>query len=399
MNIENLRVGVAFDHARKVYREHVGKYEEKFGLRNSTSGPKEWQPFRICTRDMVLAMIVLRKDVRNNAIEVDTCIIENIPQIEDHFSTMVALSVMISEAFQRVTKMEIRFTKNVERQRVPLRICEYARKVGLKLKHVADGILLPSEVRLLYLSITELSRLARSKAIALHESREISVERICFMVQNGIWTKEEMESILLGHPNPASLLLGRFTVEYRVPFLIDGMYARLAILGGAVDRIMRSIFVGDESYRETLENDREVSIHYDGRHHMKIYRCMDEEIKLPWRVWDLEDYPVISRGDMAFVRLLPRSKNEMQLLMSSDIRDYSNEIIAFSSNMAMRCRSFINHFFVVTSDFQDMDIEERKKISDQAREKHFRILIFPHSVKFLDEQGLNKMTMSRRLRR
>lgn len=399
MNIGSIRESTVFNDARKNFRKTVAGYNEKFTLKKSTSRARDWQPFRMCTRDMILTMIVLRKDVRNNAIEVDTCLIDNITQFEDHYSTMVALSVIISEAFKRSTKMEIHFTKNVEGGKIPLRICEYAEKVGLKLKHKSEGVLLPSEARLLYLSITELSKRARDKAIALHESKKITVERVCFMVHNGVWKKDEMESILLGHPDPTSLLLGRFPAEYRVPFLIDSMNARFAVFGGAVDRIMKSRSINEDSHKEVLRNDREVKIDYDPRHCMKVYRCLDEEIILTWRVWGTEDAVTIPRGEFIFVRLMPRSANELRLMMEEDIRNYSKEMSFFGANVEKLYGKPVHHFFAVASEFQELGSSEQEGIATKAMENRIKIIIFPHTTKFLDEQGMNKLNVSRRLRR
>jgi len=251
------------------FRRSVGVLEKQFILQNRMPQAKNWRSLRMCIRDMILSLLVLRKNISNNTIEVKVCVIDNISQFEEHYSTMIALSVILSEAFKCSTNMEVKFLQEVESGAVPLEICNYAKKIGLKLRYADKGVLLPSESRLLYLSVTEFSRSARDVVVDLHKSGKVSLERTCYMVHQGIWKREEMESILLSHPYPESLILGKFPPEMRVPYIFDASHACMAMLGGALDRVVRMRQVADEEDCSCV-NDREVSIGFEPLH-VKFY--------------------------------------------------------------------------------------------------------------------------------
>lgn len=121
--------------------EHVKKFEEEYLQTGKLPRNHVWRPYRFCSQDVVLGLIVVRHSVDNNCLEVDVCMTSDIPDFEEGSGAKVTASFLLTEAYKCGGSMEIRFSENVESHHVPLAICQLANKYGVKLEHVSKGLI------------------------------------------------------------------------------------------------------------------------------------------------------------------------------------------------------------------------------------------------------------------
>ena len=196
---------------------------------------------------------------------------------------MIALT-LLSEAYKSGrTSMGIRFRKEVEHGRVPVNIMALADSVGVELNHITEGFITPRESRFLYLGLTGFSPKAEEKIKELSVANLVTPERVGYMVHHGIWTLDEMERILLGSEWPERILLGRVSpAEYHMFYDVVAR-ARDSVLGGFLDRKLRSKEVTDTKGNivDLEASDRQISIEFDPEFFAKVY-TFKEDTPIPW---------------------------------------------------------------------------------------------------------------------
>lgn len=229
------------DAAFEILEKHVLSYNKNFISQGKQPRDKEWRPIRFAIRDVILAWVVARLQEKDNVIEVDVCLTYDPKAIPGRSGTKFALIYILSQAYKCGSSMGIRFTENVEGGTVPIEIVDMAKEYGVELKdeHTYNGVITPKAARHLYLALTELNSGAQAKVMELSVGDKVAPERICYMVHHGTYTKEEMESLLLGTEFPENILLGKVTPQESLLYNDVVLRGRDIVLGGMLDRTLR----------------------------------------------------------------------------------------------------------------------------------------------------------------
>jgi hypothetical protein len=266
------RLGFEYDHAKggRLPRSHV------------------WRPYRFCVQDVILGCTVLRNDRRCNRIEVDVFLTAQIPEYEPDSGCRALALLILTDAYQSGSTMEIRFTSNVEGGRVPAELYALAERLGVNLRYSAQGGISPREAGRLFLALSELSPETRARVEAMEAQGGMSVASVCYALHHGVWTAQELDVILQAGSVPETFLAGGYEPETWHLFHHDLLLGRNALMGSYLDRqlVRREHRVGveGEAVTELEDDERMVEITYAGDYGAKCYRLREGEdpLAVPW---------------------------------------------------------------------------------------------------------------------
>jgi hypothetical protein len=224
--------------------------------------------------------------------------------------------------------MEIRFTEHVEGETVPEDLVSLAAALGVPLRYVDQGVIVPAEAVQLYAALTGFSAEMQAHLIALERSAQLSVPLVCYAVHHGVWERREVEAVLLTTPRPASLLAGQSRPEQRHLYLQDLVYGRAALLFGSLDRRLRyRSHPQGESTVHLEDDERPLESRLDGTTYAVTYCSPEEAITLPWVLaapgGEAGVGMVATRvpaGQLFTVLIRARDKTDLALHLTEDLR-------------------------------------------------------------------------------
>lgn len=231
---------------KKLLEKHLQDFEQRFcdssGEIVKMPRDQHWRPVRFAVRDVIFGVLVLKHEAKNNIILVDFCLSDDPLEIDGYSGTKIATIFILSEAYKSGSSMGIRFTSNFgkESRQVPGKIYDLAYDYGVELKKASEGVITPKEARYLYLALTEFHPEVEKFVMELSLADRISPERICYMVHHLTYTKDEMESLLMGSEFPEHALLGEVTPEEYMLYRDAVLRLRDVVLGGTPERLIVS---------------------------------------------------------------------------------------------------------------------------------------------------------------
>jgi hypothetical protein len=392
----------ALRHQMRVYARHVLEFDQNYLSRDADAKSTQWRPIRIAVRDRVLGVFVLRHNRNSNLLEVDVCLCDNHPSFPPHSGARLVALSLIAEAYRSGGRLEIHFTKNVEKAkdvkdhgRVPASIYEMALELGVRLNHVVEGVVTQHEARQLFLAATEFSEVAQQKIMQLDVEDKVRAERVCFMVNNGLWDKWEMEQLLLSSNTPETALLGPYLPEMGLLYEYDLLIARSALLGGYLDRRMenRARHEGDEVFE--IEGDiRRLNITFDPRFHAKVIVCDDEDVDLPWSV---QGDAILHAGHRLVTLIRSRNTVGYRQTFLTDI-----ELVNQARKLYDEDGIPTVYAILVTRDFEDLEFMDKTLISqyaNAAKKAGVHLMVCPETNFILDGEAEKRFQRSRILRR
>jgi len=369
--------------ALNLLREHAVTFRKRFS-HGKLPKEQDWKPIRFAVRDVLLGAVVLRHDEKNNIVLVDVCVSEDPYEIEDYSGTRVVTIFILSEAYKYGSSMGIRFTTNFGKQPsvVPGQIFDLAYNCGVELKKASEGVITPKEARHLYLALTEFSPQARERVMELSLADKVSPERVCYMVHHLTYTKEEMETILLGSEFPEHILLGKVTPEEYFLYQDVVLRTRDAVLGGMLDRTLKlKEVVGENGGVVDLEeNDRRISIGFDSRFFVKVYKT-EEETPIPWTV---NRNLVIQAGEHLVVMVRARDWADFEYYFAQDLAALQTMKEAYTDKF--------NHFFLlVPRNVLELEESVLENHRTQLAEIGVTLMVCPESVALLDRDVMGRL--------
>jgi len=369
--------------ALNLLREHAVTFRKRFS-HGKLPKEQDWKPIRFAVRDVLLGAVVLRHDEKNNIVLVDVCVSEDPYEIEDYSGTRVVTIFILSEAYKYGSSMGIRFTTNFGKQPsvVPGQIFDLAYNCGVELKKASEGVITPKEARHLYLALTEFSPQARERVMELSLADKVSPERVCYMVHHLTYTKEEMETILLGSEFPEHILLGKVTPEEYFLYQDVVLRTRDAVLGGMLDRTLKlKEVVGENGGVVDLEeNDRRISIGFDSRFFVKVYET-EEETPIPWTV---NRNLVIQAGEHLVVMVRARDWADFEYYFAQDLAALQTMKEAYTDKF--------NHFFLlVPRNVLELEESVLENHRTQLAEIGVTLMVCPESVALLDRDVMGRL--------
>lgn len=374
------QIDVAFE----VLERHVNRYDENFVSKGKHPRDKDWRPVRLAVRDVILAWVVARLQEKDNVIEVDVCLTYDPVAIPGRSGTKFATIYILSQAYKTGSSMGIRFTENVEGGTVPIELVDMAEEYGVVLNedHVHSGVITPKEARHLYLALTEFSPQARERVMELSLADKVSPERVCYMVHHLTYTKEEMESILLGSEFPENILLGKVTPEEYLLYQDVVLRTRDAVLGGMLDRTLKlkEVVGADGAVVDLEENDRRITIDFDPRFFAKVYET-EEETPIPWTV---NRNLVIQAGERMVVMVRARDWADFQFYFNRDLETLKAMKGAYQDKAT--------HFFLLTPrNVLDLEEEKLESYRQTLADMDVTLMICPESVALLDRDVMDRL--------
>ena len=367
-----------------LFARHVSEYNRKFRSKQKLPRPHEWKPIRFAVRDVILALIALRQEEKNNILLVDVCLTENPPEIVGWSGTRIATIFILSEAYKSGSSMGIRFTSDFgnKSRPVPGQIFDLAFECGIELKKASEGVITPKEARHLYLALTEFTPEAAQRAMELSLADKVSPERVCYMVHHLTYTREEMESLLLGTEFPENILLGKITPEEYLLYQDVVLRTRDIVLGGILDRTLKlKEVVGVDGDVEDLEDsDRLIAIGFESSFFAKVYETR-EETPVPWtanRNW------VVQAGERLVVMVRARDWADFVYYIKTDAHALQWLKQAYADKPT--------HFFLLVPrnvlEISEQDLERYRKALLQIG---VTLMICPESVALLDTEVMRRL--------
>lgn len=374
---------------------HVIKFEEEYLSANRIPRNHVWRPYRFCVQDIVLGLVVVRHSLKNNNLEVDVCLTSDAPDYEIHSGAKMTLAFLLSEAYKCGGTLEIRFTKNVEAGKVPASICILADYFGISLKDIGRGRITSSEARLLYLELTDFSVQLHGKILDAASDGKLAPESVCFAVNNGIWEKSEVESIILGSHHPDRIFKGESSSEHRLLFQHDLYHSRSAILSGYLEKKLLRRERSDGEYAVDLEDDtRRLEVTFDPVHYGTSYICEDEDLLLPWAGSSYFNttnkvYP----GQELIVLLRARNTGELRRWFKEDFRIASrlSESLNDKIPKPLIC-------ILYPKDFDEFVFGVGDEVVNLMAESDISIVVCPETIAAIEMDAINRLSRSRILR-
>lgn len=376
-----------------VLEKHVAEYQAKHEYDHAKGGklPRnfEWRPYRFCIQDVMFGTTVVRHKREENCLEVDVFLTADIPEYDPLAGAQALAAFLLSEAYKCGGTMEIQFTREVENHRVPGKLQELADRYKVQLGHVTEGRILPGEAKALYAALTGFSAELQTRINALERAGQVTMARACYVVHHGVWTKEQVEMIVLGSERPESVLGGLSQPEQRHSYYHDLLHARAALLGGALDRrLAKRERRTDDGTSYDLEDDiLNVQVSFDGEIYAKHYVC-DEEIHLPWLNLARETVQLPARVPCwVFVRA--RDVADAQLHLAEDLQ----------AAQAWFTRHQQPTFILVPNDFALLPQKKVDELAARAAAAHIGLMVCPETITSLDADAAERLARSRVLRK
>ncbi len=377
----------------KTMKAHVRQFDNDYLKIGKLPRNHVWRPYRFCVQDVVLGLVVVRHSLENNCLEVDVCLASDVPEYEPGSGARMTSAFLLSEAYKCGGTMEIRFSQYVEGGRVATSLRRFARKLGVKFEHVTEGRITPSEARQLYMALTGFSPSLRDQIVALSMQGRLSQERACYAVQHGLWTRAELENIILGSPRADSILGGDALPEQRHLYLNDLLHARAAVMGGFLDRKLAKRERGDANEALDLEDDvRPLEISFDATYYAKVYSC-SEDVPIPW-----------SRDQAQGLVNLPAESQLIALLRARDVEDLAlrfEQDLDLAGRLTTSLNSQATHGLVcilVPRDYEELPQDFRERFTNTAQNHGVHIMICPETTVSLDADAVRRLASSRIMR-
>lgn len=379
------------DVAFEILQRHVANYNRNFTSQGKQPRDKDWRPVRFAVRNVIIAWVVARLQSKDNVIEVDVCMTYDPEAIPGRSGTKFAAIYILSQSYKSGSSMGIRFTQNVEGGTVPVDIVDMAHEYGVELKneHIYSGVITPKEARQLYIALTEVSDDAQAKIMELSVGNKVSPERICYMVHHSTYTKEEMESLLVGTEFPEHILIGKVDPSAGLLYSDMILRGRDIVLGGMLDRTLKlKEVVGEDGKAVDLEaDDRQVKISFDPRFFAKIYETL-EETPVPWTIhqgWKVKE------GQRLVVLVRGRDWSDFKYYFDQDLEALEQLMQAYSDKPSY-------FLMLVPRDVLELPSEELDNYRRILREKKVVLMICPDSIALLDKDIVDRLRESETMR-
>lgn len=354
----------------------------------------KWRPYRFCVQDVILGITVVRHDKLYNRQEVDLFLTAEIPEYEADSGCRALALIILSDAYKSGGSMEVRFTKNVEGGRIPFELHTLAKRLGVDFSHIPDGGITPKESKYLYLALSEFNQELREKIIMMDESGKLSAMSVAYAVHRGVWTQQEIESLIFSSSHPESLLKGSFTPEAWHIFYYDLVCCRTALMGGYLDRKLKSREHDEQNVIMELEDDeRELEIIFDPEVCAKIYHFdnTDGTIIVPW-VYQEGSNLEIAPGEC--LKVLPRAYDfdDIGLRWRDDLKQ------AHELQLKTSLKHSGHVCIMYPADFKRLAPETIASISGEFNDKEIKLIICPDFINQLDQEVVRRMESVRIMR-
>lgn len=368
----------------EVYKKRVNDFDYQFTQRKKQPRERDWRPLRFAIRDYVIGFLVLRHQSKENIIEVDVFMTTDPEWLQGYSGTRMAALSILCDGYKCGSTIGIKFTKNVENGFIPLALHTMADDLGVELKHITEGFITPKESRMLFLALTGFSTEATKRIMELSVLNLITPERICYLVHHGIWTLEEMESILLGCHCPELILNGKANIEDYL-FYADVLFrTRTVMMGGFLDRkmLLKEVYEGEE-FVDVEANDRDLNINFDSRYFAKVYTT-NEDTPVPWV--DGKENWIIPKGERIVVAIRGYDWPDLHNNLQRDVEMCKQLFKSYADDIPTSL------FVMVPRDVENStQTEYMKKYVSELEEIGVFLMVCPYLLADIDQKVQEKL--------
>ena len=136
--------------------------------------------------------------------------------------------------------MEIRFTPDVEGGKIPEQLQELASRYAISFQGITRGRISAKEAKALYSALTGFSAVFQQRLNQMEAEGRVKMVRACYVVHHGVWTREQVEMILLGSEHPDRILSGGALPDQRHLYQHDLLHSRAAVMVDILDRYLKT---------------------------------------------------------------------------------------------------------------------------------------------------------------
>lgn len=175
--------------------------------------------YRCCVHDFIVGLTALNFDRKKNGLVVDIFLTTDHPDYQEGHGVEALTTLILSDAYKCGGSMALQFTGNVNAGKIPDKLVELGKKIGIAFKSVEEGYIDHNESVALYGHLTGLSKYTQDLINGLHASgRNISLEGISYIIASDIWKNHEVEWLLKNYSRSEDLLLGKDKPETRLKY-------------------------------------------------------------------------------------------------------------------------------------------------------------------------------------
>jgi len=372
------------------FERHVQDYQAEHQYDHAKGGklPRNhvWRPYRYCIQDVVFGVTVVKHLREANCLEVDVFLTADVPEYGPLAGARALTHFLLSEAYKCGGTMEIRFTKEVEGGRVPRELTDLAASFGLSFAR--PDRLAPAEAKALYAALTGFSPSLSAAIETLEAAGRIKMARACYVVNHGVWSREQLELLVLGSERPDSILAGEALPQQRHLYYHDLLHARAALLAGMLERVLLQRERESESgVSFDMEDDtRQLSVTFDGQLYAKTYGS-EEAVPIPW-LHGVEAQREVPGGMSFTVFVRAHDIADLTLNLATDIEDAR----------AYREQAGRPVFVLVPHDFLRLPTDMVDLLSQKALDAQVGLMVCPEEAAFFDQDAAQRLARSRVLR-
>lgn len=383
------RINGALEQIRKCREDTERKIRKKFDHIKGRSHPRaeHWRAIRSCVHDEVVGLCVIKYGRIEDALLVAGFIVTDHPNYEEGHGIRNLALMVLSDAYHSGSSMKLIFGKAIfnrkgeykyfQSKRIPREMIKLAGEYKILLKNADKGEILPEEALNLYSKLVGIPPEIK-EVIDKLKGTGLTLQAFCYIVSSSIWTKEEATWILLNHPRPEAILLGKDLPENRLFYLESLSFGQAAL---ALTRFRQKILVDLE---ENFPEQRE-----------KIY-CLEEtkgkfqllkashKFCLPWLI---NDSKVIVRPRCS-VLILSRPYQEGK--DKDKFKSYINLLKKEKNNGSIKA---------LLSSEELKESNDLEEISKNFRKENIYLLLPPFSCKELNEEVDKRMSKARLIRK
>ncbi len=310
-----------------------------------------------------------------------------------------ATLTILSEAYRVGIPLRVQFSKTVEGGHVPLDIVRLAVRHGVQLAFTLQGRIEADEGRALYLALTGFPLRLLPAIELLARQGLMSPERAAFIVHHGVWSLPEVEGIILSSSYPDLVLSGEVMPEQRHLYQHVLTHARLALMGGLLDRSLMSRDDKEVEFQpgskqsglDVEDDERDLDIRTFAQFHGREYvlrrakdGCIPDSMPLP--DWECKRRR-LQAGERLSVLLRPRVAASLAVELPGDIEQ-----------AVIRRKTELKPTVVAVAvpfDFHDLEPALQKSFRRAAVECNVVLMVCPETTRSLDQMAQKKMIASR----
>jgi hypothetical protein len=380
---------VELKHGLAVLESHIQRYNEMFHYEHKTGGRlpanHDWRPYRYCIQDVLFGTVVVQHDRKYNRLKVDVFLTAEVSEYDPLAPAQALAAFLLSEAYKCGGSMEIQFTREVQGGQVPRQLQDLAASFGLNFENAEHGLITAQEAKSLYTALTGFTAGFKERLNNMEAEGLIKMVRACYVVHHGVWTREQVEMIVLGSEYPDRILSGVTHPNERHLYQHDLFHARAAVMCGMLDRSLNLRNRPESTGSEVeLEDDfRPIKFGFDGINYVREVFC-EEDLPLPWLVGKDSEHH-IPAGVKFEVLIRARDGIDLKRHFADDLKQASKR----------HSQTNLPTFLLIPAELNETEV---KDLLIKCLTAGIGLLVCPETTINLDTEAAQKLSQSGVLR-